>query len=76
MRRSHAITAPDVTIINHGSVWTFTPETMIGREYCSTMIHIEPWQWLGPSFAVDHRMAHDLAVRMQHDGINLAGDGF
>jgi hypothetical protein len=58
----------DFNINDGGSIVSITPLTAQAREWMTDNVHTESWQWMGPTLAVDHRMAQDLI-----DGINDAG---
>ena len=61
----------DVLVENHGSVFVFTPLTAAAREFVEEHVHLESYQWLGASFAVEHRYARDLAQGMIDDGLEV-----
>lgn len=50
----------DFRLDDCGTVWQFTPLTDKAREFAQTELGLESWQWLGETFSVDHRPAHDL----------------
>jgi len=58
----------DVLINDQGTIVLFTPKTAQARRWTDDSVQLEPWQWLGRSFAVDHRYAADLI-----DGYTEAG---
>lgn len=58
----------DFSIYDDGSVVLFTPETESAQTFSEDEMGLESWQWLGRSFAVDHRVASDLVA-----GLELAG---
>ena len=41
-------------------MYLVTPKTEQAREWVSDNVHLEPWQWLGQSFAVDHHFIENL----------------
>ena len=62
---------PDVTVENHGSVFTFQAHSEIARDWIDenvggTMV------WIGDSLAVEPRYAWDLAQGMISDGLEVA----
>ncbi len=57
----------DVIVENCGTVWTFQPVSDAARAVFDEKVASEPWQWLGRSLVVDHRMARDLAVALQEN---------
>ena len=58
----------DIKVYNHGSVWLFEPVTPAAKELFEYVIAFEGWQRLGGNFAVDHRPATHLALRLQDEG--------
>ena len=62
----------DVQVVNHGSVVTFQPLTDVARSWMDENVVSEPWQWLGPAFAVDHRLASQLIEGMHEAGLLIA----
>jgi hypothetical protein len=61
----------DVNIDNQGTIFLFTPITRLAREWVEEHLQLEGWQCLGPSFAVDHRLAQPLAEDMVADGLRV-----
>ena len=59
----------DIIVENHGSVFTFEPQSDTAREWVADNVQLEGWQWTGPAFTVDHRFAYDLAQGMLNDGL-------
>lgn len=59
----------DVYVENHGTIFMFTPMTPMAREWVAEKVALEPWQWMGASFAVDHRYALPLATEMVTQGL-------
>lgn len=57
-----------------GSMVLFEPQTPAARLWISENVVIESWQWMGTAFAVDVRMAGDLAEAMKGAGLEV-GDG-
>jgi hypothetical protein len=58
----------DLVFRNCGTVWRFIPLTQRASEWIEENVHIEGWQWSGPSFAVDWRFVGPLL-----DGARAAG---
>jgi len=50
------------------TVWSFEPCTERAKEFVREYLEIDDWQWLGKSFAVDHRPARDLAEQLGAEG--------
>ena len=63
---------PDVLIRNEGTIIQIIPETEAAKEWIDENVHSEPWQWLGPTLCVDHRMAGPLIEGMADAGLELA----
>lgn len=63
---------PDVLVDDHGTVFMFTPITRLAHEWVVEHLALDGWQWLGASFAVDHRFARPLADGMAADGLRVA----
>jgi hypothetical protein len=62
----------DVEVSNGGTIWTFTPVTDAARAFFEAHVHTEPWQWMGPSLCVDHRMVGFLLDCIQSEGLVTA----
>ena len=56
---------------NDGSVVVFTPENDDDSLWADNL-PLEGWQWLGRSFAVDHRLAGSLIEAAITDGLEVA----
>lgn len=61
----------DFHITNNGSTFSFTPVTPTAIAWVDDL-PLEDWQWLGPSFVVDHRLAHDLVNGIVDAGFEVA----
>ena len=57
-------------------MYLITPLTEICKEWIKENVSLEPWQWLGDSFAVDHHYADNLVEGMMDDGGLVAGTDF
>lgn len=55
-------------------MYLITPLTDGAREWVKDNVHLESWQWLGHSFAVDHHYIEDLVSGMLGDGLALEDD--
>ena len=64
----------DFRVRSHGSIWTFEPLTRGAKAFTATDLEVQDWQWLGPAFGVDHRLATDLAMALQEEGFVLESD--
>ena len=70
-QRTEEITVPDFLIEEHGSVVLFTPDTAEAKEKAQHL-GLEAWQWVGNSFAIEHRMAYGLIYRLQEECYTFA----
>ena len=62
---------PDVTIANHGSIFTFTPHSSAAQCWIEDNVSEDaPW-WAG-ALAVEARHARDLAAGMEAAGLVIA----
>ena len=61
----------DVNVDGGGTVYLFTPITQLAREWVKEHLNLEGWQWLGSSFAVEHRFVGSLVEGMQGDGLRV-----
>jgi len=61
----------DFLVTTHGSVWTFQPLTEIAKNFTGTDLDVQDWQWVGPAFGVDHRVAQQLVSALEDEGFNL-----
>ena len=59
MNRKHKT---DFVVRPHGSIWTFEPQTKTAKTFTKNDLDVEGWQWLGPAFGVDHRLASNLVA--------------
>lgn len=62
---------PDFIVETHGSVWTFQPMTEIAKNFTGTDLDVQSWQWLGPKFGVDAKVANDLVTALEDEGFVL-----
>ena len=58
----------DFLVTTHGSVWTFQPLTEIAKNFTGTDLDVQDWQWMGPAFGVDHRVAQQLLSALEDEG--------
>ena len=61
----------DFHVEYHGSLISFTPLNLDAQTFCDTELQIEGWQWMGDSFAVDHRIALGLRETLIDAGFSL-----
>jgi len=64
----------DFLVRPHGTIWLFEPVTERAREYTLTYLDIQDWQWVGPSFTVDHRIANDLVIALEEEGWRVTAE--
>lgn len=58
----------DFLVRPQGTIWLFEPVTDRAREYTFTVLDVQDWQWAGPAFGVDHRIANDLIAALEEEG--------
>ena len=63
--------AIDFVVHPHGSIWTFEPKTESAKRFVGTDLDVQGWQWLGPAFGVDYRLANDLVTALENEGFIL-----
>ena len=61
----------DFLVCPQGSIWTFEPVTERAKEFTGTGLDVQSWQWIGPAFGVDHRLANDLVTALNDEGFVL-----
>src|SRR5688572_15817673 len=54
MSQTHDI---DFLVRPQGTVWLFEPVTERAKHHTLNVMDVQGWQWLGPAFGVDHRLA-------------------
>jgi hypothetical protein len=65
----------DFLVADYGSMVALTPISADANKACDTgVIACKPWQLLGGSIMVDHRMADDLIQHLRDDGFTIAGE--
>jgi len=55
----------DFVVRPHGSIWTFEAMTESGKRFVRTDLDVQGWQWIGPAFGVDYRLANDLIAALE-----------
>lgn len=65
------MTLTDIRIEDHGSIVSFTPKSDACKEWIDQNVQLEAWQWLGPSFGVDHSYADNLIDGLQAEGFEV-----
>jgi len=58
----------DFLVRPNGTIWLFEPVSDRAKEYTLTILDVQDWQWIGPAFGVDHRIANDLASALEEEG--------
>ena len=61
----------DFIVRPHGNIWTFEPATEAAKEFTAADLDVQGWQWLGPAFGVDHRLANDLVAALENEGFEV-----
>jgi hypothetical protein len=64
----------DFRVTYHGTITSITPLTDACREWLEGNVEIEPWQWFGPSIAVEPRYVEQLAKAMIEEGFVARDD--
>lgn len=64
-------TVIDFVVRPHGTAWTFEPKTEEAKSFVRNDLEVQGWQWLGPAFGVDHRLATDLVAALESEGFVL-----
>ena len=63
--------APDVLVVNAGTVFTFAPLTARAKTWIDDNVQSESYHWLGNMLVVEHRYAWALAEGMLSEGLIL-----
>jgi hypothetical protein len=68
--------SPDIDFLvrPHGTVWMFEPLTERAKDHALIVMEVQVWQWHGPAFGVDHRVAPDLAAALAEEGFVVDSD--
>lgn len=61
----------DFAVRPHGTVWTCEPKTEEAKSFVRTDLEVQGWQWLGPAFGVDYRLANDLVAALEGEGFSI-----
>lgn len=61
---------PDVTAVDHGSIWIVTPHSDEAKAWVDDNVSTERTSW-GSGIAVDHRMVEPLLSGMMGDGLRV-----
>jgi hypothetical protein len=61
----------DFQVSNQGTVWQFIPNTEAAFDFLDEHVALEPWQWLGRTFAVDARLAEGLVYGIIDHGLTV-----
>lgn len=64
----------DLRIRNHGTVVTLEPVSERGRSWMDDNLVTEPWQWLGSTLGIEHRLAPSVVQSAICDGLEVTGD--
>lgn len=63
--RDQAQREADILIRDHGSMWSFTPQSDEAGAYMREGVQTESWQWSGETLMVDHRPARGLLAHLE-----------
>ena len=61
----------DIRIRDQGTLIGFEPVSDEAIEWINDNVFSEPWQWLGPTLWVEHRLAQELAIVLVAAGLNV-----
>lgn len=61
----------DFKVTTQGSIWLFEPLTERAKNFTGTDLQVEGWQWIGPAFGVDARIANNLVSSLEDEGFVL-----
>lgn len=61
----------DIKIHNEGTIVGFAPLSEHGQEWMDANLQAEPWQLIGHTLWVDHRLAQPIIDGMTEDGLAL-----
>lgn len=64
----------DFLVRPQGTIWTFEPVSERAKEYTLTILDVQDWQWIGPAFGVDYRIANDLASALEEEGFMVKSE--
>jgi hypothetical protein len=64
----------DFRVTYHGTITTITPLSDRCREWLEDNVAIEPWQWFGPSIAIEPRYVQQLAEAMIEHGLVMESE--
>lgn len=65
MSQTHQI---DFLVRPQVTIWLFEPVSERAKEFTLTVLDVQDWQWIGPAFTVDHRIANDLIAALEEEG--------
>jgi hypothetical protein len=68
MAESELVREPDFWATDHGSVVMVAPLSAGCKEWVEQNVATQAWQWAGPFFACEPRMAGEVIRGMQNDG--------
>ena len=58
----------DFFVSNMGTIWRFFPQTPNALAFAQHDLGLEPWQWLGETFNVEHRIGPELLRAIVEEG--------
>jgi hypothetical protein len=62
----------DLAYLNEGTVFLLIPISIAGLDWLDGKLLAEDWQRLGSSIAVDRRLATDILLGAQRDGLTIS----
>lgn len=61
----------DFFVHNEGTICMFHPFSEGAKAWTKEMVQLEPYQWMGHAFAVEHRFVEDLLQGIQDAGFSV-----
>lgn len=61
----------DFRVQLHGSVWTIIALSDAAKAFAEENLPVEGWQGTPQHFSTDHRVAMEIARRLQEDGFTV-----
>lgn len=61
----------DFHVMDQGSLVVIVPQNDDARQWVINNVDVPEWAWLGPGFAVEPRLVHELLLGMQAEGFTL-----
>jgi len=62
----------DIRVENHGTIARFVPLTENGREFLTSEVQSEGWQWFGNGLCIEPRYADGLIAACEENGLEVS----